>query len=177
MCESIMKLWTCFSALVSSSFLATTATTNTVQPAPCRSHKRLNVQIEICIQSQRSLITETTIHPLPHHYPGEEANAASTVSVGDHISIPDRQEGDGDHPQGLHVVATQVPVVVVSVEIKQSTHTDICAQSPVFYPRFTLLVYIFFEPHWVYVAFYKKNTTFHKAYVCVGSQSCMLWYS
>lgn len=39
MWESIMKLWTCFSALVSSSFLATTATTRTVQPAPCKSHK------------------------------------------------------------------------------------------------------------------------------------------
>lgn len=179
MCESIMKLWTCFSALVSSSFLATTATTNTVQPAPCRSHKRLNVQIEICIQSQRSLVTETTIHPLPHHYPCEKANAASTVSVGDHISIPDRQEGDGDHPQGLHVVATQVPVVVVSAEIKQSTHTDICAQSPVFYPRFTykyILVYIFFESLNL-CCILPKNTTFHKAYVCVGSQSRMLWYS
>ena len=34
-CVSIMKLWTCFSALVNSSFLATTATTSAVQPAPC----------------------------------------------------------------------------------------------------------------------------------------------
>lgn len=34
-CVSIMKLWTCFSALVSSSFRATTATTRAVQPAPC----------------------------------------------------------------------------------------------------------------------------------------------
>lgn len=33
-CVSIMKLCTCFSALVSSSFLATTATTRAVQPAP-----------------------------------------------------------------------------------------------------------------------------------------------
>ena len=33
-CVSIMKLCTCFSALVSSSFLATTATTSAVQPAP-----------------------------------------------------------------------------------------------------------------------------------------------
>ena len=32
---SIMKLWTCFSALVSSSFLETTATSRAVQPAPC----------------------------------------------------------------------------------------------------------------------------------------------
>lgn len=30
-----MKLCTCFSALVSSSFRATTATTRAVQPAPC----------------------------------------------------------------------------------------------------------------------------------------------
>lgn len=41
-CVSIMKLWTCFSALVSSSFLATTATTSAVQPAPCRKMHRLN---------------------------------------------------------------------------------------------------------------------------------------
>lgn len=34
-CVSIMKLCTCFSALVSSSFRATTATTSAVQPAPC----------------------------------------------------------------------------------------------------------------------------------------------
>ena len=33
-CVSIMKLCTCFSALVSSSFRATTATTSAVQPAP-----------------------------------------------------------------------------------------------------------------------------------------------
>jgi hypothetical protein len=31
---SIMKLWTCFSARVSSNFLETTATSNAVQPAP-----------------------------------------------------------------------------------------------------------------------------------------------
>ena len=35
-----------------------------------------------------------------------------------HVSITDGQESDRDHPQGLHVVATQVPVVVVSVGIK-----------------------------------------------------------
>lgn len=39
MWESIMKLWTCFSARLSSSFLATTATTRTVQPAPCERHQ------------------------------------------------------------------------------------------------------------------------------------------
>lgn len=33
-CVSIMKLWTCFSARVSSSFLDTTATRRAVQPAP-----------------------------------------------------------------------------------------------------------------------------------------------
>ena len=33
-CVSIMKLWTCFSALVNSNFLETTATNKAVQPAP-----------------------------------------------------------------------------------------------------------------------------------------------
>lgn len=63
---------------------------------------------------QRKLSTH-----LSHHYPSEEADAAATVSVRHHVSITDGQEGDGDHPQGLHVVATQVPVVVVSVAIKK----------------------------------------------------------
>lgn len=39
-CVSIMKLCTCFSAFVSSSLRATTATTRAVQPAPCRGQKR-----------------------------------------------------------------------------------------------------------------------------------------
>lgn len=39
-CVSIMKLWTCFSALVSSSLRATTATTRAVQPAPYGGQKR-----------------------------------------------------------------------------------------------------------------------------------------
>lgn len=33
--------------------------------------------------------------------------------MGDHVSVANGQEGDGDHPQGLHVVAAQVSVVVV----------------------------------------------------------------
>lgn len=43
-CVSIMKLWTCFSALVSSSFRATTATTRAVQPAPCGTKRSLSQQ-------------------------------------------------------------------------------------------------------------------------------------
>jgi len=35
-CVSIIKLWTCFSAFVSSSFRATTATTSAVQAAPLK---------------------------------------------------------------------------------------------------------------------------------------------
>lgn len=34
-CVSIMKLWTCFSALVNSNFLEATVTNNAVHPAPC----------------------------------------------------------------------------------------------------------------------------------------------
>jgi hypothetical protein len=41
---SIIKLWTCFSALVSSSLRASTATTRAVQPDPCR-RKRKHVKI------------------------------------------------------------------------------------------------------------------------------------
>lgn len=48
-----------------------------------------------------------------HHDPSEEADAAATVGVRHHVPITDGQEGDGDHPQGLHVVAAQVFVVVV----------------------------------------------------------------
>lgn len=61
---------------------------------------------------------EETIYLLSHHYPGEETDASTTVGVRHHVSVADGQEGDRDHPQGLHVVAAQVPVVVVSVGIK-----------------------------------------------------------
>lgn len=53
-----------------------------------------------------------------YHYPSEEADAASTVSVRHHVSITNGQESDRDHPQSLHVVATEVSVVVVSAGIK-----------------------------------------------------------
>lgn len=65
----------------------------------------------------RNLVTEETINPLSHHYPSDEADAPTTVSVRHHVSVTDGQEGDGDHPQGLHVVTTQVPVIVVSAGI------------------------------------------------------------
>lgn len=67
-----------------------------------------------------NLTTEEMMNPLSHHYPSEEADATTTVSVRDHVSVTDGQEGDRDHPQGLHVVAAQVPVVVVSVGIKRT---------------------------------------------------------
>lgn len=54
---------------------------------------------------------------MSHHNPSQEADAAAAVGVRHHVSITDGQEGDGDHPQSLHVVAAQVPVVVVPVEI------------------------------------------------------------
>lgn len=40
---SIIKLWTCFSALVNSNFLATTATTRAVHPAPCGEKGSLHI--------------------------------------------------------------------------------------------------------------------------------------
>lgn len=55
-----------------------------------------------------------------HHYSSEKADAASTVSVRHHVSITNGQESDRDHPQGLHVVATEVSVVVVSEGIKRT---------------------------------------------------------
>lgn len=67
----------------------------------------------------QDLVIEETINPLTHHYSSEEADAATAVGVRHHVSVTDGQEGDRDHPQGLHVVATQVPVVVVSVGIKR----------------------------------------------------------
>lgn len=57
--------------------------------------------------------------PLSYHYPSEEADAAATVGVRHHVSVTDGQEGDRHHPQGLHVVATQISVVVMSVGKKR----------------------------------------------------------
>lgn len=45
---SIIKLWTCFSALVNSSFFATTATTKAVQPAPCETIRRHGHNTQMC---------------------------------------------------------------------------------------------------------------------------------
>ena len=50
-----------------------------------------------------------------YHDPCKQTDAATAVGVGHHISIANGQEGHRDHPQRLHVVAAQVPVVVVSV--------------------------------------------------------------
>lgn len=58
-------------------------------------------------------MAKTVKKNISHHDPSEEADAAATVGVRHHVSITDGQEGDGDHPQGLHVVAAQVFVVVV----------------------------------------------------------------
>ena len=55
---------------------------------------------------------------LSYHNPSEEADAPTAVGVRDHVSITDGQEGDGDHPQGLHIVTTQVSVVVMSAGSK-----------------------------------------------------------
>lgn len=62
------------------------------------------------------------IERLSHHNPREEADAAAAVGVGHHVSIADGQEGDGDHPQGLHVIAAQIPVVVMSVRAKTNSY-------------------------------------------------------
>lgn len=61
----------------------------------------------------------SSVEPLSHHYSSEEADAAATVGVRHHISVTDGQEGDWHHPQRLHVVATQISVVVMSVGKKR----------------------------------------------------------
>lgn len=67
------------------------------------------------MQSELKLFS---VSRLSHHDPSEEADAAAAVGVRDHVSVTNGQEGDGNHPQGLHVVAAQVPVVVVSAGVK-----------------------------------------------------------
>lgn len=56
---------------------------------------------------------------MSHHDPSEEADAAAAVSVRDHVSVTDGQEGDGDHPQGLHIIAAKVSVIVVPARTNQ----------------------------------------------------------
>lgn len=107
---SIIKLWTCFSALVSSSFFATTATTRAVQPAPCRStstrrHKN---------NTSLSLPPAAGSHSLrSHHDASQEANSLPAVRVWDHVPVSDGEEGDGDQPHGSQEVAGYVLVVVI----------------------------------------------------------------
>ncbi len=75
-------------------------------------------QEDVSVRIQTNLNMEETINLLSYHYSSEETDAATAVGMRHHVSITDGQEGDRDHPQGLHVVAAQVPVVVVSVGIK-----------------------------------------------------------
>lgn len=105
-CVSIIKLWTCFSALVSSSFFATTATTRAVQPAPCRS---TSTKQHPFITSSRSWS-----HSLrSHHDAGQEANSLPAVRVWDHVPVSDGEEGDRDQPHGSQEVAGDVLAVVI----------------------------------------------------------------
>lgn len=52
---SIMNVWTCFSARVSSSFLASTATTSAVHPAPCKKQKSDTSCLKLVLKSSPHL--------------------------------------------------------------------------------------------------------------------------
>lgn len=79
-----------------------------MQPAPCERRNKTHSQT---LNAGAGLSAH-----LSHHYPREKADAAAAVGVRHHVAVADRQEGDRDHPQGLHVVAAQVPVVVMPVK-------------------------------------------------------------
>lgn len=81
-CVSIMKLCTCFSALVSSNFLATTATTRAVQPAPCG--------VRAC-QSHRQA------HPPPRS-PRPWPSATVKQGTANTQGVPSTQGGRGQLP-------------------------------------------------------------------------------
>lgn len=72
-------------------------------------------------------IVKKKISTISHHNPSEEADAAATVGVRNHVSITNRQEGNGDHPQGLHVVAAEVFVVVMPDGLNRASTSPLMA--------------------------------------------------
>lgn len=119
---SIIKLWTCFSALVNSSFFATTATTKAVQPAPCEitrkdkhryksldfyifhlqysSHEILeayllqSVGISTLSETPKGEALNPFFSPISHHNASQEADSFPTVCVWDHIPISNGKKRD-----------------------------------------------------------------------------------
>lgn len=61
-CVSIMKLWTCFSALVSSSFLDRSATRNAVHPAPYATSIERKITLKLVLKIKTLRLWK--IHPL-----------------------------------------------------------------------------------------------------------------
>lgn len=102
-----MKLWTCFSALVSSSFRATTATTRAVQPAPCGDGE------EPQSERRREERRRESGGRRPHHDPREQTHAFATVRVRHHVAVADGEEGDGDEPHGAQKVTGHLLFVVI----------------------------------------------------------------
>jgi len=76
-------------------------------------HNQRNIESRAGEQNLGTAV-DVCVCALLHHDAREQADAAAAVGVWHHVSVSDGQEGDGHHPQGLHVVAAQVPVVVVS---------------------------------------------------------------
>lgn len=106
-CVSIMKLCTCFSALVSSSFRATTATTSAVQPAP---YKR-KVGARQCPVSCESQVASRTPYLLHKVCPDStlaftlQAHSTGTVSSLTPLALPFKHLGSVSHTLA-HLIPT-----------------------------------------------------------------------
>lgn len=107
-----MKLWTCFSALVSSSFLATTATTRAVQPAPCGPTRGGVSEDRVPGGGTGGTASELSDEEA-HHDPREQTHAFATVRVRHHVPVANGEEGDGDEPHGAQEVTGHFLFVMI----------------------------------------------------------------
>lgn len=96
MWESIKKLWMCFTVLVSSSFMATTANSNTEVTTTTRPLSEYELRNTKNVTSAGS----------SHHNPSHEADSSTAVNVWHHVSLHNGQKGNGDNPQSFHIIAS-----------------------------------------------------------------------
>lgn len=115
-----MKLWTCFSARVSSNFLETTATSNAVQPAPFNIGSILNQLFFGWVD--KGLIGYEHGVESTHHDASRDSDTATAVSVGHDVAVTDAQKRDGNQPHGVE----QIGVLLVVVPENQMTQHTSC---------------------------------------------------
>ena len=123
-CVSIIKLWTCFSARVSSNFLETTATSNAVQPAPFNIGSILNQLFFGWLD--KGLIGYEHGVESTHHDAGRDSDTSTAIRVGHDVTVADAQKRDGNQPHGVEKIGVLLVVVPAQQQQQQHERNIIC---------------------------------------------------